>query len=169
MLLKRKRIIVDISFDVSTMEVKILKPCTERSELLYRMHLLSKEISHVFEQQTNMSFTKVEILFHIQQTSGQSQNRLREKLYIDSASITRHLKRMEEQGLIVRKKQDENKRYTYLFLTSAGEAELATLLLEKEKFQNGALEAFSEEEVSALLKSVTKMMNNVEKMEEKLK
>lgn len=64
-------------------------------------------------------------------------------------------------------KQDENKRYTYLFLTSAGEAELATLLLEKEKFQNGALEAFSEEEVSALLKSVTKMMNNVEKMEEK--
>ncbi|HBM3723640.1 TPA: MarR family transcriptional regulator, partial [Listeria monocytogenes] len=81
--------------------------------------------------------------------------------------ITRHLKRMEAQGLIVRKKQDENKRYTYLFLTSAGEAELATLLLEKEKFQNGALEAFSEEEVSALLKSVTKMMNNVEKMEEK--
>ncbi|EOW3719873.1 MarR family winged helix-turn-helix transcriptional regulator [Listeria monocytogenes] len=150
------------------MEVIKLKPCTERSELLYRLHLLSKEISHVFEQQTNMSFTKVEILFHIQQTPGQSQNRLREKLYIDSASITRHLKRMEEQGLIVRKKQDENKRYTYLFLTSAGEAELTTLLLEKEKFQNEALEAFSEE-VSALLKSVTKMMNNVEKMEEKLK
>lgn len=142
MLLERKRIIVDISFDVSTMGVKTLKPCTEQSELLYRMHLLSKEISHVFEQQTNMSFTKVEILFHIQQTPGQSQNRLREKLYIDSASITRHLKRMEAQGLIVRKKQDENKRYTYLFLTSAGEAELATLLLEKEKFQNGALEAF---------------------------
>lgn len=85
------------------MGVKTLKPCTEQSELLYRMHLLSKEISHVFEQQTNMSFTKVEILFHIQQTPGQSQNRLREKLYIDSASITRHLKRMEAQGLIVGK------------------------------------------------------------------
>lgn len=129
------------------MGVKTLKPCTEQSELLYRMHLLSKEISHVFEQQTNMSFTKVEILFHIQQTPGQSQNRLREKLYIDSASITRHLKRMEAQGLIVRKKQDENKRYTYLFLTSAGEAELATLLLEKEKFQNGALEAFQKKKL----------------------
>lgn len=114
-----------------------------------------------------MSFTKVEILFHIKQTPGQSQNRLKEKLYIDSASITRHLKRMEDQGLIIRKKQDDNKRYTYLFLTTAGEAELASLLLEKETFQTEALEAFSEDEVRALLKSVTKMMNNVEKMEEK--
>ncbi|MBC2016849.1 MarR family winged helix-turn-helix transcriptional regulator [Listeria seeligeri] len=131
------------------------------------MHLLSKEISHVFEQQTNKSFTKVEILFHIKQTPGQSQNKLKENLYIDSASITRHLKRMEEQGLITREKKDENKRYTYLFLTPTGESELASLLAEKEKFQNGALADFSEEEVALWLKSVTKMMNNIEKMEEK--
>ncbi|KKD44864.1 MarR family transcriptional regulator [Listeria seeligeri] len=144
-----------------------MKPCTERSELLYRMHLLSKEISHVFEQQTNKSFTKVEILFHIKQTPGQSQNKLKENLYIDSASITRHLKRMEEQGLITREKKDENKRYTYLFLTPTGESELASLLAEKEKFQNEALADFSEEEVALWLKSVTKMMNNIEKMEEK--
>ncbi|WP_048626990.1 MarR family winged helix-turn-helix transcriptional regulator [Listeria ivanovii] len=144
-----------------------LKPCTERSELLYRMHLLSKEISHVFEQQTNRSFTKVEILFHIRQIPGQSQNKLKENLYIDSASITRHLKRMEEQGLITREKNNENKRYTYLFLTATGEAELASLLAEKENFQNEALAGFSEEEVALWLKSVTKMMNNIEKMEEK--
>ncbi|WP_270998983.1 MarR family winged helix-turn-helix transcriptional regulator [Listeria seeligeri] len=131
------------------------------------MHLLSKEISHVFEQQTNKSFTKVEILFHIKQAPGQSQNKLKENLYIDSASITRHLKRMEEQGLITREKKDENKRYTYLFLTPTGESELASLLAEKEKFQNGALADFSEEEVALWLKSVTKMMNNIEKMEEK--
>ncbi|EFS01070.1 MarR family winged helix-turn-helix transcriptional regulator [Listeria seeligeri] len=131
------------------------------------MHLLSKEISHVFEQQTNKSFTKVEILFHIKQTPGQSQNKLKENLYIDSASITRHLKRMEEQGLITREKKDENKRYTYLFLTPTGESELASLLAEKEKFQNEALADFSEEEVALWLKSVTKMMNNIEKMEEK--
>ncbi|WP_343363468.1 MarR family transcriptional regulator [Listeria seeligeri] len=131
------------------------------------MHLLSKEISHVFEQQTNKSFTKVEILFHIKQTPGQSQNKLKENLYIDSASITRHLKRMEEQGLIIREKKDENKRYTYLFLTPTGKAELASLLAEKEKFQNEALADFSEEEVALWLKSVTKMMNNIEKMEEK--
>ncbi|MBC1538875.1 MarR family winged helix-turn-helix transcriptional regulator [Listeria seeligeri] len=131
------------------------------------MHLLSKEISHVFEQQTNKSFTKVEILFHIKQSPGQSQNKLKENLYIDSASITRHLKRMEEQGLITREKKDENKRYTYLFLTPTGEAELASLLSEKEKFQNEALADFSEEEVALWLKSVTKMMNNIEKMEEK--
>ncbi|MBC1722934.1 MarR family transcriptional regulator [Listeria seeligeri] len=131
------------------------------------MHLLSKEISHVFEQQTNKSFTKVEILFHIKQTPGQSQNKLKENLYIDSASITRHLKRMEEQGLITREKKDENKRYTYLFLTPTGKAELASLLAEKEKFQNEALADFSEEEVALWLKSVTKMMNNIEKMEEK--
>ncbi|WP_338671864.1 MarR family transcriptional regulator [Listeria seeligeri] len=131
------------------------------------MHLLSKEISHVFEQQTNKSFTKVEILFHIKQTPGQSQNKLKENLYIDSASITRHLKRMEEQGLITREKKDENKRYTYLFLTPTGESELDSLLAEKEKFQNEALADFSEEEVALWLKSVTKMMNNIEKMEEK--
>ncbi|MBC1942206.1 MarR family transcriptional regulator [Listeria seeligeri] len=131
------------------------------------MQLLSKEISHVFEQQTNKSFTKVEILFHIKQSPGQSQNKLKENLYIDSASITRHLKRMEEQGLITREKKDENKRYTYLFLTPTGEAELASLLAEKEKFQNEALADFSEEEVALWLKSVTKMMNNIEKMEEK--
>ncbi|MBC1480373.1 MarR family winged helix-turn-helix transcriptional regulator [Listeria seeligeri] len=131
------------------------------------MHLLSKEISHVFEQQTNKSFTKVEILFHIKQSPGQSQNKLKENLYIDSASITRHLKRMEEQGLITREKKDENKRYTYLFLTPTGEAELASLLSEKEKFQNEALADFSEEEMALWLKSVTKMMNNIEKMEEK--
>ncbi|MBC1885006.1 MarR family transcriptional regulator [Listeria seeligeri] len=131
------------------------------------MHLLSKEISHVFEQQTNKSFTKVEILFHIKQSPGQSQNKLKENLYIDSASITRHLKRMEEQGLITREKKDENKRYTYLFLTPTGESELASLLAEKEKFQNEALADFSEEEGALWLKSVTKMMNNIEKMEEK--
>ncbi|MBC6296338.1 MarR family transcriptional regulator [Listeria sp. FSL L7-1517] len=131
------------------------------------MHLLSKEISHVFETQTNKSFTKVEILFHIKQTPGQSQNKLKESLYIDSASITRHLKRMEDEGLITREKKKDNKRYTYLFLTANGELELASLLAEKEKFQNEALAGFSEEEVALWLKSVTKMMNNIEKMEEK--
>ncbi len=132
--------------------------------MFYRMHLLCKEMNTAFEAQLKTSFTKVEILYHIHQRQELSQLELQHLLALDGAAVTRHLKRLEQEGLIIRNKKEQDKRVTYIGLTGQGVQELEVLTKQREVFQNKLLREFTDEEIVALTSALQRMSTNVKIM-----
>ncbi len=128
------------------------------------MHLLCKEMNTAFEAQMKTSFTKVEILYHIHQRQELSQLELQHLLVLDGAAVTRHLKRLEHEGLIMRNKKEQDKRVTYICLTEQGVQELEVLMKQREVFQDKLLCDFTDEEIEALTGALQHMSTNVKNM-----
>ena len=58
----------------------------------------------------------------IYRRSGSTQSELAEELGVRPQSLTRALARLEQEGLIVRKKTEDNRRNTRVWITEAGTA-----------------------------------------------
>ncbi|WP_235332239.1 MarR family winged helix-turn-helix transcriptional regulator [Paenibacillus terrae] len=117
-----------------------------------------------FEAQLKTSFTKVEILYHIDQRQELSQLELQHLLVLDGAAVTRHLKRLEEEGLIIRTKKEQDKRVTYIRLTESGVRELQVLSEQRQAFQDKMLREFADEEIVSLTNALQRMSTNVKNM-----
>ncbi len=142
----------------------VIEHCSERSQLFYRMHLLCKEMNNAFEAQIKTSFTKVEILYHIDHRQELSQLELQHLLVLDGAAVTRHLRRLEEEGLILRSKKEQDKRVTYIRLTELGVQELQVLSEQRQAFQEKLLCKFTDEEIAVLTDVLQRMSSNVKNM-----
>ncbi|MCP3781710.1 MarR family winged helix-turn-helix transcriptional regulator [Paenibacillus sp. SEL1] len=142
----------------------VIEHCSERSQLFYRMHLLCKEMNNAFEAQLKTSFTKVEILYHIDHRQELSQLELQHLLVLDGAAVTRHLRRLEEEGLIFRSKKEQDKRVTYIRLTELGVQELQVLSEQRQAFQEKLLCKFTDEEIVVLTDVLQRMSSNVKNM-----
>ncbi|WP_332237234.1 MarR family winged helix-turn-helix transcriptional regulator [Sporolactobacillus sp. KGMB 08714] len=127
----------------------MIRKCTEADELFYRLHLVSKEIDRSFEKLTCTSLTKLEILFHIHLLGEITQTLLIDRIKLDAAAVTRHLKRMEAEELVNRKRESKGKSLMMLTLTKKGQQELIRLERVKEQFQNQLLADLTNEQIIA--------------------
>ncbi|HFI0213245.1 TPA: MarR family winged helix-turn-helix transcriptional regulator [Streptococcus suis] len=80
------------------------------SRLLYQIKLADEAVTGLFEKRLGISLTRYQLLQHLLEDYPCSQQTLQEKLQIDRAAITRHLKVLEENGYISRERNPENQR-----------------------------------------------------------
>lgn len=80
------------------------------SQLLYQIKLADESVTSLFEKGLGISLTRYQILTNLLDQAPCSQQELQEKLRIDRAAITRHLKFLEEKGYIQRERNPENLR-----------------------------------------------------------
>ncbi|EUJ23566.1 hypothetical protein PGRAN_07898 [Listeria grandensis FSL F6-0971] len=135
--------------------------CSERAILLAQMHGLCKQMNQKFEATLQMSATKVEILYRLSCAGEQNQQALQRSLDLDAAAITRHLKKLEEDGLLIREKRVPDRRATFIRLTELGETRLAALTAQKEAFQKELLDGLSEQELAHFADILERMSANV--------
>ncbi|MCR2045024.1 MarR family winged helix-turn-helix transcriptional regulator [Anaerosalibacter massiliensis] len=103
----------------------------------YRTHVLLEEVG-VYPGQPPM-------LFILNEKDGQSQKELADKLQIKSSTITVMLKRMENSGLVTRRKDELDQRITRVYITKKGkeicnEAIGVMNRVEEEMFRNITIE-----------------------------
>ncbi|CAD5902709.1 conserved hypothetical protein [Carnobacterium maltaromaticum] len=135
--------------------------CSRYSRLFYKMNLLYKEMNGAFEEETGISYTKLEILYQISQTANMCQQDIQQKLGVDAASITRHLKKLEEEKLITRIKDQENKRFLRIALTQDGQTQLKKLIAEKNQYEEKIFANLSLEQIDALEDMVHQVSRNI--------
>ncbi|HFI0715187.1 TPA: MarR family winged helix-turn-helix transcriptional regulator [Streptococcus suis] len=80
------------------------------SRLLYQIKLADEAVTGLFEKRLGISLTRYQLLQQLLEDYPCSQQTLQEKLQIDRAAITRHLKVLEENGYISRERNPENQR-----------------------------------------------------------
>ncbi|HFI0239578.1 TPA: MarR family winged helix-turn-helix transcriptional regulator [Streptococcus suis] len=80
------------------------------SQLLYQVKLADEAVTSLFEKGLGISLTRYQLLTNLLDQAPCSQQDLQEKLRIDRAAITRHLKILEDKGYIQRERNPENQR-----------------------------------------------------------
>ncbi|WP_211340535.1 MarR family transcriptional regulator [Mesobacillus subterraneus] len=128
------------------------------------MFELTKRAMPKFERCTGISQSRLEILRELFVSEEITQRELQKKVNIDHAAVTRHLKQLEESGMVIRRKNPDDNRFTYVQLTDEGKQRVAAYCEEKQRFISSVLNDFSEEEKSALLDLLTRLQKNIEEM-----
>ncbi|MGT2755116.1 MarR family winged helix-turn-helix transcriptional regulator [Streptococcus ovis] len=96
----------------------------EMSSLLYQLKVTEQHITNLFEKQLQISLTRYELLQSLLEQSPCSQIALQERLKIDQAAITRHLRVLEDRGYVTRQRNPHNQREMLVELTQKARTEL---------------------------------------------
>ncbi len=70
-----------------------------------------------FEEKTGFSITRYELMQILKENAPCSQSLIQEKLKIDSAAVTRHLKVLEEKAYVTRERNKKNNREVIVNIT----------------------------------------------------
>lgn len=135
--------------------------------MLYEIYRVNNAINTTFDAYISISQSRFEILALISQESEIRQSDLQRKVTLDKAAVARHLKQLEEQEIVARRKKDGNNRVTWIRLTDRGRALIEHSQTEKEHFAKELLTDIDEAELTVLRKVLGRLNTNVERLKGK--
>src|SRR5262245_31590247 len=100
------------------------------------------------------------ILTHLQGDAWRTQQELAQALHIEGPTLTRHIDGLEEDGLVVRRRDANDRRAVSVELTEAGRAKHAELLRAVQSFNRKLLNGLSTEEIDELRTLLAKLEQN---------
>lgn len=98
------------------------------------------ELRQAFARHVGLSPHRVQVLVRLRRDGETSHSDLRRTLGIDGASVTRLVKEFEAEGLVGRRLDPADNRYTLASLTSAGERAAADLERSHQAYQERLLD-----------------------------
>lgn len=87
------------------------------------------------------------------------------KLYIDNALATRYLRKLEEEGLIQRQEDNENRRQNKIKLTTKGRKLAKSIYEEKIRYENQIIKDVIQKD--EFIETLFKIMRNSEEINQK--
>ncbi|WP_342424606.1 MarR family transcriptional regulator [Paenibacillus sp. FSL E2-0178] len=127
-------------------------------ELLQALH---KGISPKFERCAGITPTRFRLLQELFRVSEISQISLQKTLDIDAAAVTRHLRGLEDSGMIARRNNPADNRVTLVSLTDHGQDHINSYREEKTRFISELLTGFNEQERTVLAEMLTRLQYNI--------
>ncbi|TFE02302.1 MarR family winged helix-turn-helix transcriptional regulator [Jeotgalibacillus salarius] len=137
------------------------KNCSEKGKIIYQLNDIYKFMSPKFERCTGMSQSRLDLLHVLFEADEINQSALQKEVSIDHAAITRHLKQLEEKGMVARRKNPADNRVTFVRLTKQGRDQIDSFKSEKQQFVEKVLKDFTEEEISDLSDKLKRLQQNV--------
>ncbi|MEW4369340.1 MarR family transcriptional regulator [Paenibacillus kandeliae] len=137
---------------------------SQKSQLLYQMYRVNNAINTTFDAYISLSQSRFEILALIYQEIEISQGDLQKRVTLDKAAVARHLKQLEEQQLVVRRKKNGDNRMIWVQLTDLGKASIEASQKEKEYFANELLHQISDRELDTFQNILMKLDGNIARM-----
>ncbi|MGE7924170.1 MarR family winged helix-turn-helix transcriptional regulator [Viridibacillus arvi] len=134
---------------------------SNQEQILHLLKGLNNQISPKFERCTGISSTRFELLHQLYETEEINQSNLQKAVNIDSAAITRHLKQLEANGMVTRRRNPTDNRVIFVRLTEEGRKRIVGYKKEKINFVNQMLYDFNPEELEALSDMLNRMQNNI--------
>ena len=134
---------------------------SEQEELLFLFKTLSNQLGPKFEKSTNFSLSRFELLYQLVQYDEISQSSLQKTVNIDHAAITRHLKQLEADGLVSRRRNPTDNRETIVQLTDEGYKQAISCQKNKLSFANQMFQQFSDVELQSLMDMLKRIQENI--------
>lgn len=126
---------------------------------------VAKKLADTFnERLLPFGVTRVQwtAMYFLLRDGRMSQKELSDKMNIKESTTVRLVDRMEKDGFIVRFKDSNDRRITYIELTEKGKKRIEELLPEGEKMSQLASRGISDEEIEIFKKVLDKFMENLE-------
>ena len=106
------------------------------------------------------------ILTNLKGEEWRTQHELARALHIEGPTLTRHIDGLEEEGLVVRRRDANDRRAVSVELTDAGRAKHTELLRAVQAFNQRLLAGFSAEELDELQALLGKLEQNARAVSE---
>ena len=134
---------------------------SKQEQILHLFKGLNNQISPKFERCTGISASRYELLHQLYQTDEINQSTLQKVVNIDGAAITRHLKQLEADGMVARRRNPADNRVIFVSLTEEGREKIIGYRKENAGFVQQMLQDFTPEEVEALAGMLSRMQHNI--------
>lgn len=134
---------------------------SNQEQILHLLKGLNDQISPKFERCTGISESRYELLYQLFKTEEINQSTLQKSVNIDGAAITRHLKHLEANGMVTRRRNPTDNRAIFVRLTKEGRNQLVGYKKEKIGFMNQTLQDFTPEELESLSDMLNRMQKNI--------
>jgi MarR family transcriptional regulator for hemolysin len=119
------------------------------------------ELRQAFARHVGLSPHRVQVLVRLWRDGETSHSDLRQALGIDGASVTRLVKEFEAEGLVGRRLDPADNRYTLAALTPAGERMAADLGRSHQAYQERLLDGVTTQEREIVLRVLRRVRANV--------
>ncbi|MGX7088368.1 MarR family winged helix-turn-helix transcriptional regulator [Gemella morbillorum] len=128
-------------------------------ELLYNLKILDKKLIDLFEKKIGISLTRFQIIKYLHEVSFTTAKQLAKSLEIDAAAITRHLRILEQEGYVIKRRNEFNNREVFVELSQKALDEVGRC--EKETNVRDLIgEEFTTEDLQNLVQLLNKFNKN---------
>lgn len=119
------------------------------------------ETRQTFDQYIGMSQTRRQLLTLLSEIGEVSHAALQQQLLLDGATITRLVKQFEAEGVLSRRLDPQNNRYTLVSLTDSGHSIVAGLRAAHSAFQTRLLDGITREEQEVMVRALEQLRANI--------
>ena len=130
--------------------------------LLLANHISFKRRLLAGLKEYNISSGQPKILDYLGINDGCQQKDIADNCYVETATLSTVLAKMERNGLITREPLEEDRRSYRIRLTDKGRSLVSIVDQEFEKLEDVALEGFSEEEKTQFVSYMERMRSNLQ-------
>ena len=128
-------------------------------ELLYNLKILDKKLIDLFEKKIGISLTRFQIIKYLHEVSFTTAKQLAKSLEVDAAAITRHLRILEQEGYVIKRRNEFNNREVFVELSQKALDEIGRC--EKETNVRDLIgEEFTIEDLQNLVQLLNKFNKN---------
>jgi MarR family transcriptional regulator for hemolysin len=119
------------------------------------------EIRQAFARHVGMSSPRLQVLMRLWRNGETSHSDLRQALSLDGASVTRLIKEFEAEGMVSRRIDPADNRYTLASLTPDGQRASADLEQSHQAYQVRLLDGVTAQEQEIVLRALKRLCANV--------
>jgi DNA-binding MarR family transcriptional regulator len=113
-----------------------------------------------------MSQIRRQLLTLLSEKGEVSHAALQQQLAVDGATITRLVKQFESEGVLSRRLDPQDNRYTLVSLTASGHSIVAGLRAAHHAFQTQLLDGISKEEQKVMVRTLERLRTNIRDIQE---
>ncbi|AZZ95888.1 MarR family transcriptional regulator [Pseudoalteromonas sp. R3] len=128
--------------------------------LPYRMVRLANAMSEAFSEvyeQAGLTIPQWRVLVHLAQHPGATAKQLCDLASMDKSTVSRAIKQLQQQGILVAEQSETDKRATEMTLTEQGTVLYETLTPEALSWESNLLGELNPDEKQALLATMKKL------------
>lgn len=133
-------------------------------EFLFEQGAVMRAARAAFHRRVGISVTKLAVLGNLFVSGELTQAELQRRLIVDGAAVTRQVKQLEAEGLISRRDDPADNRFTLVVLTAEGATRLHETGRRVREFAAASLEGVAAEDLASMRRAMARMRENLEKM-----
>ncbi len=139
-----------------------LLPGNWNESMLLSLALTGHVLRTAFESFVGIAMSRLRMLADMYARGEVSQADLQRRLEVDGATITRQVKQLEAEGLLQRRADPKDNRFTLVALTPKGEAMVESLIKRGQEFQRLAIRSIEPEQLSSAVAVLAQMRCNLQ-------
>ena len=124
------------------------------------------EMLPAFERYVGMSKARWSVLMMLWRAGELSQATLQQRLRVDGAAITRQVKQLEEEGLVLRRPDPQDNRFMLVDRTEVGRQLTASIAGKREAFEALVTAGISDEDIALMRRCLQRIRDNVRALNE---